>query len=93
MGGEHAEDIVVLVDGLAEVPPLLLVPPVGVGVPELPLNPGRVGVGSVLFFFWVPPVSKNSLAMLALRLAGCRDSPGGGPRPRKASGEGGTFPP
>lgn len=46
--GEHAEDIVVLVDGLAIVSPLLLVPPVGVRVAELALDRGRLDVSTVL---------------------------------------------
>mgnify|MGYP006976746385 CR=1 FL=1 len=35
-------------DGLAKVPPLLLVPPVGMGVAELALDAGRVDVAAVL---------------------------------------------
>lgn len=45
---EHAQDIVVLVHGLAVVAPLLLVPPVGVGVTELALLGRRVDVATVL---------------------------------------------
>ena len=36
-------------DGLAVVPPLLLVPPIAVRVPELSLDLRRVGVRAVLF--------------------------------------------
>lgn len=46
--GEHAHDIVVLVHRLAKVPPLLLVPPVGMGIAELALDAGRVDVAAVL---------------------------------------------
>ena len=45
---EEAENIIVFVDGLAEVAALLLVPPVRVRVAELPLLRGRVDVASVL---------------------------------------------
>lgn len=38
MGAEHAEYVVVLVHGLAEVPALLLVPPFSVRVAELSLD-------------------------------------------------------
>lgn len=48
VGGEDAEDVVVLVDELAEVAALLLVPPVGVGVAELALLGRGVGVAAVL---------------------------------------------
>lgn len=47
-GGEHAEEVVVFVDRLSVVPPLLLVPPVGVRVAELPLDARRVDVAAVL---------------------------------------------
>lgn len=46
--GEHAEDILVFVHGFPKVAALLLVPPVGVGVPELTLLGRGVGVTSVL---------------------------------------------
>jgi hypothetical protein len=39
---------VVLVHRLAKVPPLLLVPPVGVGIAELALDARRVDVAAVL---------------------------------------------
>lgn len=45
---EDAQLVVVLVDGLAEVPPLLLVPPVAVRVAELSLDRGGLDVASVL---------------------------------------------
>jgi hypothetical protein len=48
VGGEHAQDVVVLVHGLAEVAALLLVPPVAVRVTELALDAGRVDVAAVL---------------------------------------------
>lgn len=48
LSGEDTQDIIVLVDGLAVVAALLLVPPVGVRVTELALDRGRVGVLSVL---------------------------------------------
>lgn len=46
---EHAEHIVVFVDGFTEVSTLLGIPPVGVGVAELTLNSGRVNVTTVLY--------------------------------------------
>lgn len=45
---EQAQCIVVLVHRLAVVPPLLLIPPVGVRVAELSLDLGRVDVAAVL---------------------------------------------
>lgn len=48
VGGEDAEDVVILVDELAEVAALLLIPPVGVGVAELALLGRGVGVAAVL---------------------------------------------
>lgn len=48
MRREDAQLVVVLVAGLAIVPPLLLVPPVAVGVAELSLDRGRLDVASVL---------------------------------------------
>ena len=47
--GEDAEDVVVLMDGLAVVAALLLVPPVGVRVAELTLLARRVNVAAVLW--------------------------------------------
>ncbi len=47
-GGENAEDIVVFVDGFSEVPSLLLVPPVGVGVAEMAGYGRGVDVAAVL---------------------------------------------
>lgn len=47
-GGEHAVNVVVLVDGLAVVASFLLVPPVAIGVTELALQRGRVDVAAIL---------------------------------------------
>ena len=47
-GGEDAEDVVVLVHGLAEVAALLLVPPVAVGVAEGALDGRGVLISAVL---------------------------------------------
>ena len=49
LGGEETKSIVVLVDGLAEVATLLLVPPVIVRVAESALDCWRVDVSTVLF--------------------------------------------
>lgn len=49
LGREAAEDVVVLVHGLAEVAPRLLVPPVAVRVAVLAVLPRRVDVAAVLF--------------------------------------------
>lgn len=49
LGGEEAESVVVLVDGLAKVTTLLLVPPIAVGVTEGALDCRRVYVAAVLF--------------------------------------------
>lgn len=54
---EDAHLVVVLVAGLAIVPPLLLVPPVAVGVAELSLDWGGLDVASVLFDTVSPVVS------------------------------------
>lgn len=54
---EDAHLVVVLVAGLAVVPPLLLVPPVAVGVAELSLDWGGLDVASVLFETVSPVVS------------------------------------
>lgn len=48
-GRKDAQDVVVLVDGLAVVAALLLVPPVGVGVAELALDGWGVDVAAVLW--------------------------------------------
>lgn len=48
VGREHAVEVEVLVDRLAKVPPLLLVPPVSVGVAELTLDRERVDISAVL---------------------------------------------
>ena len=45
---KHAEDILILVNWLAEITALLLVPPVTIGVPELALDAGRIDVAAVL---------------------------------------------
>jgi hypothetical protein len=45
---KQAHLVVVLVDRLSVVPPLLLIPPVRVGVTELPLDGRRVDVAAVL---------------------------------------------
>lgn len=45
---EDTQDIIVLMDRLAKVPPLLLVPPAFVGVSELALLTGRVRVVAIL---------------------------------------------
>ena len=47
-GGEDAEDVVVFVHWLAVVPPLLRIPPVGVGVAVLALYSGGVDPAAVL---------------------------------------------
>lgn len=49
VGGEHAQDVVIFVYGFPKVSTLLLVPPVAVGVAELALLRGWVGVTSVLY--------------------------------------------
>ena len=49
LGGEETKSIVVLVDGLAEVATLLLVPPVVVRVAEGALDCWRVDVSTVLY--------------------------------------------
>lgn len=46
--GEHTQDIVILVDRLAVVASLLLVPPVAVRITELALHRGRVDIAAVL---------------------------------------------
>lgn len=48
--GEDAQDVVVFVDGLAEVAAFLLVPPVAIRVAKLALDEGRVDVASVLLY-------------------------------------------
>lgn len=48
LGTKDAENFVVFVDGLAEVPLLLLIPPAAVGVSECSLHTGRVAVATVL---------------------------------------------
>ena len=53
--GEHAEDVVVFVDGFAVVATFLLVPPVAVRVAELPLLGGWVDVTAVLRVWSVFP--------------------------------------
>lgn len=50
-GGEDAQQIVILVDGLAKVSSLLGIPPVAVGVTELSLDCGRVDVATVLRYY------------------------------------------
>ena len=45
---EHAEDIIIFMDGLAKIPPFLLVPPVAIRVPKLPILSRRVDVAAVL---------------------------------------------
>jgi hypothetical protein len=45
---ENSQDFILLVNWLAEIPPLLLVPPVGIGVSELALDSGRVLVAAIL---------------------------------------------
>lgn len=45
---EDAEDIIIFVDGLAVIPPLLLIPPVAVRVSKLPILSRRVDVAAVL---------------------------------------------
>ena len=50
---EDAEDVVVLVDGLAVVAHFLLVPPIGVGVAKLALEwkgrgEGGIGIAAIL---------------------------------------------
>ena len=49
---EHAKDIMVLMNWLAEVAALLLVPPVTIGVAELALYRGRIDVAAVLDNRW-----------------------------------------
>lgn len=45
---ENAQDIIVFMNRLSKVTSLLLIPPLGIGVAELALDSGRVGVVSVL---------------------------------------------
>lgn len=47
VGREHAENIVVFVEGFAKVAPFLLVPPVGVGIAKLTFFGWRVDVTAV----------------------------------------------
>lgn len=47
-GTENTEDFVLFVDGLAEVPLLLLIPPATVRISECSLHAGRVSVTAVL---------------------------------------------
>lgn len=54
--GEHAEDIVVFVHGFAVVAPLLLVPPVAVGVAKLALLRDWIDVAAILRGWSVSPV-------------------------------------
>jgi hypothetical protein len=51
---EDTQDIIVLMDQLAKVPPLLLVPPAFVGVSELALLTGRVRVVAILSWGQLP---------------------------------------
>ena len=48
MWSEHAKDIVILMDGLAKVAALLLIPPVGVWIAVLALYARRVDVATIL---------------------------------------------
>lgn len=48
LGTEDTENLVILVDRLAEVTLLLLVPPAAVGISELTLHAGRVLVVAIL---------------------------------------------
>ena len=45
---EDTKDVVILVDRLAEIASLLLIPPVTIGIAELALYCGRVDVATVL---------------------------------------------
>lgn len=45
---EDTQDIVVFMDRFSKVPPLLFIPPVAVGISELTLHTGRVGVVTIL---------------------------------------------
>ena len=45
---EHSHDIIVLMNRFTEIAPLLLVPPVGIRIPELSLDSWRIEVAAVL---------------------------------------------
>jgi hypothetical protein len=49
LGTENAQNLVLLMDGFAKVPPFLLIPPVAVRVSECTLDAGRVLVTTVLY--------------------------------------------
>lgn len=57
MRREDAQLVEVLVAGFAVVPPILLVPPVAVGVAELSLDWGGLDVASILCERKVPIIS------------------------------------
>lgn len=48
LGTEDTEDFVLLVNGFAKVPTLLLIPPAAIGISELTLHTGRVLVVAIL---------------------------------------------
>lgn len=48
LGTEDAEDFILLVNGLAKIPSLLLIPPVAVGVSESTLHTRGILITSVL---------------------------------------------
>lgn len=48
LSGKDSQDIIILMDGLAEVATVLLIPPVAMGVAKLALFLGRIDVAAVL---------------------------------------------
>ena len=48
VGTEHAQNIVIFMHWLIEVFPLLLVPPIAVGISKLTLLPRRIDVAAIL---------------------------------------------
>lgn len=59
---EDAQQIVVLVNGLAKVSALLRVPPVGAGITELALDSRRVDVAAVLRYYQSAPLNSEKMA-------------------------------
>ena len=48
VGAEHAQNIVIFMHWLIEILPLLLVPPIAVGISELTFLSGRIDVAAIL---------------------------------------------
>lgn len=73
--GEDAQQIVILVDGFAEVPPLLGIPPVAIGVTELPLDRGRVDVAAILARVELPFCQQPYAHLTCIQAPGQKNAP------------------